>query len=109
MYAEYLRSKGYCTLQAANAHDGFRLSADLLPAVIVTDIKLPGQEDGLELTARLKGAADTRDAAIIVLSASAIEHYRQAASLAGCDRFIAKPCLPDDLESAVRALMPEVA
>ena len=109
MYAEYFRSKGFCTLQAANAHDGFRLAADLLPVVIITDVELPGREDGLEFTARLKCAIDTRAAAVIVLAASAVEHRRKAASLAGCDRFIAKPCLPADLETAVRALMPELA
>jgi len=72
-YAEYLRTRGFCTLQAATAHDGFRMAADLAPAVVVTDIKLPGSEDGLALTSRLKHD----------------------------ERFLPKPCEPAELEAAV--------
>jgi len=101
MYAEYLRRRGYCTLQAATARDGFRLAADLAPAVVVTDIKLPGSEDGLALTSRLKHDSATRDSFVIVLSAAIFDTDRAAASEAGCDRFLAKPCLPAELEAAV--------
>ena len=65
MYAEYLRMRGYCTLQAATAHDGFRMAADLAPAVVVTDINLCGAEDGLALTARLEHDTTTRDMVIV--------------------------------------------
>ena len=105
MYAEYFRAKGYCTLQAANARDGYRMAADLAPAVVIVDVKLAGDEDGLGLTARLKRDSDTRRAAVIVLTACAFESDRQAAVQAGCDRFITKPCTPDALEAAVNALI----
>ena len=101
MYAEYLRTRGYCTLQAATAHDGFRMAADLAPAVVVTDVRLAGTEDGLALTSRLKHDAATRGSFVIVLSATVFDAARAAASEAGCDRFLAKPCLPAELEAAV--------
>src|SRR5687767_13585695 len=99
MYAEYFRGKGYCTLQAANARDGYRMAADLAPVVVITDVKLPGDEDGLGLTARLKRDGETRGAAVIVLTAGALDTDRLAAVQAGCDRFITKPCTPDALEA----------
>jgi len=34
---------------------------------------------------------------IIVLSACAFEPDRQGAQRAGCDAFLSKPCLPDEL------------
>ena len=105
MYAEYFRGKGYCTLQAANARDGYRMAADLAPAVVIVDVKLAGDEDGLGLTARLKRDGETRGAAVIVLTAGTFDSDRQAALLAGCDRFITKPCTPDTLEAAVEALI----
>ena len=101
MYAEYLRSRGYCTLQAATAEDGFRMAADLAPDVVVTDVTLPGPEDGLALTSRLKHDAATRDAVVIVLSGAVSSADRAAAGKAGCDRFLAKPCLPMELEAAM--------
>ncbi len=109
MYAEYFRAKGYCTLQAANARDGYRMAADLGPAVVIVDVKLPGDEDGLGLTARLKRDGETSRAAVIVLTAGAFEADRLAAVRAGCDRFITKPCTPDALEEAVDALIRERA
>ena len=54
MYAECFRRKGYCTLQAATASDGLRLATELAPDIVVTDIKLPGEMDGLDLTETLK-------------------------------------------------------
>ena len=101
MYAEYLRMRGYCTLQAATAHDGFRMAADLAPGVVVTDIKLSGTEDGLALTARLKHDTTTRDAVVIVLSGALIAADRAAASKAGCDCFLSKPCSPAELETTM--------
>lgn len=101
MYAEYLATRGYCTLQAATADDGFRMAADLAPAFIVTDITLPGAENGLALTSRLKQDAATRDAIVIVLSGAVFPADRAAASKAGCDRFLAKPCPPMELEAAM--------
>lgn len=101
MYAEFLRSRGYCTLQAATAHDGFRMAADLAPAIVVTAIRLRDGEDGLALTSRLKHDAATRGAVVIVLSGGISTVDRAAAAKAGCDRFLMKPCLPSELEQAM--------
>ena len=37
MYAEALRLKGFCTLQASNATDAFRMAVELQPQLIVVD------------------------------------------------------------------------
>ena len=81
------------------------MATDLTPAVIIVDVQLPGDEDGLGLTARLKRDGGTRDLAVIVLTAGAFEKDRSAAVRAGCDRFLTKPCLPDALEAVVSDLM----
>jgi DNA-binding response OmpR family regulator len=105
MYAEYLRAHGYCTLQAATARDGYQMAADLAPSVVVTTVRLPGEEDGLRFTARLKADAVTRDARVIVLTGCVFEADRAAATRAGCDRFLMKPCLPAELETVVSELI----
>ena len=101
MYAEHLRMRGYCTLQAATAHDGFWMAANLAPAVVVTDIILRGTENGLVLTSRLKQDATTLHAVVIVLSGAISAADRAAASKAGCDCFLSKPCSPEELETAM--------
>lgn len=105
MYAEYFQTRGYCTLQASTARDGFQMAADLHPLVIVTDLKLAGYEDGLGLTARVKSDASTRDARVIVLSGYVFPADRAAAVKAGCDRFLEKPCAPAALEAVVCELV----
>jgi two-component system, cell cycle response regulator DivK len=101
MYAEFLRLQGFCTLQAENAVDGFRLAAEVVPDIVVTDIRLLGHSDGLELTRQLKAATETARVPVVVLSGSVYPHDRQAAAEAGCDLFLAKPCLPDELVRVV--------
>jgi two-component system cell cycle response regulator DivK len=105
MYAASLRRNGYCTLQAESADDGFRLAAELPPAAIVTDIRLAGGEDGLALTRRFKHDERLRRVPVVILTGHVFTHDREAAARAGCDRFVAKPCLPDALSSVVSTLV----
>lgn len=92
MYAEYLRECG-CQVVAIDA-DG-----DVLPLaegadVVVTEIRLPGSVGGLETLRRLRGRESTRHTPVVVLTTWSLPAYRDAARDAGCDAFLAKPCLP---------------
>jgi two-component system, cell cycle response regulator DivK len=102
MYAESLRLRGYRTLQASTAPDAIRLATELLPIAVVTDIVLRGPADGFALTRTLKEDLRTQDTPVIVLTGRVFEADREAARLAGCDLFLMKPCLPDELVKAVR-------
>jgi len=104
-YAKHLELLGFCTLQADNADDGFRLAAQMAPAVVITANRLSGGEDGFALTRRLKANVETRDAAVIVLSSSAADRYRSIAAQAECDRFVMKPCPPGRLGGVVQELL----
>jgi CheY-like chemotaxis protein len=44
--------------------------------------------DGLELTRLLKASAETRDIAIVAMSASIVDSDMERASAAGCDRCV---------------------
>jgi two-component system, cell cycle response regulator DivK len=105
MYAEWLRRSGICTLQAARGADAYRLAVELRPEILVTELMLPGDEDGLTLTRRVKANPDTRDIHVVVLTAHSFEWHRASAAGAGCDVFLVKPCLPEDLTKAVDALL----
>jgi two-component system, cell cycle response regulator DivK len=106
MYAEYFRTRGFCTLQANNATDGYRLAAELRPAIVITDVRLNGGgEDGVAFARRLKRDKDTCYTVVVVLSASTFARDEREAIAAGCDRFMTKPCPPETLASAVQALL----
>jgi len=74
-------------------YDGVRPSG--LIAVLL-DLALPGI-DGWEATRLLKAEPDTSHLLIVALSAHALAAEGERARAAGCDGFIAKPCLPSDL------------
>jgi CheY-like chemotaxis protein len=107
MYAEFLESRGFLTVCAATTADALALvpGAD----VIVTAILLPGQMDGLEFVRRVRANDYTRDLPVIVLTAAAWDTERARAIDAGCDVFLAKPCLPLDLLQEVRGLLASAA
>ena len=105
MYAMWLRRSGCCTLQADNARDALRLARELHPQVVITDRMLSGGEDGLALARHMKAEPDTRNSAIVMLSAYVYETDDAAARNAGCDVVVHKPCLPDALAQIVRTLL----
>jgi DNA-binding response OmpR family regulator len=103
MYAEFLRHEGLTPIPVSSAEDA--LTAAPRADVVVTGILLSGPFDGIELIAQLRRSERTRQLPIIVLTACAWDSERQRAELAGCDLFLAKPCLPQDLVLAVRAVL----
>ena len=82
-----------------------RCSVAPIADVIIAGILLPGHMDGIEFIAQLKADQRTKSIPVIVLTTCAWKTERDRAENAGCDMFLAKPCLPDDLERAVRRLL----
>jgi two-component system, cell cycle response regulator DivK len=107
MYTEWLEQAGFRVEQAHNGLQALERAFDLLPAVVVTDLNIPGI-DGYELTRRLK--SDPRTSAIPVLAVTGYGPFTQdpaRADRAGCDAVLAKPCSLEDLDAAVTALIAE--
>jgi CheY-like chemotaxis protein len=102
MYAGYLRTCGFTVRTADTTDDGLTLAGEA--DVVVTEILVDGSFDGIELVHRLCGASDISRPVVIVLTACASERDQQIAHAAGCHRFLTKPCLPDHLESTIRAI-----
>jgi CheY-like chemotaxis protein len=105
MYAESFRRRGFCTLLASTAADAFRIAAELPPAAVVTDARLAGTADGLSLARLLKHDPQLCRVPLVLLTAAVLTHDREAAARAGCDLFVAKPCLPDALTGLVIGLI----
>jgi DNA-binding response OmpR family regulator len=103
MYAEFLRCRGLTPVPVTNATDA--LIAAPTADLIVTGIRLPGECDGIELITRLRGAEETQHKPIIVVSACAMDSDRARVKRAGCDVFLPKPCLPEELFAEIRRLL----
>ena len=80
---------------------GEELEAD----IVVTGMNLDDPMDGVELVSRLRHHDCTRSTPIIVLTACVWPKERVRAEGAGCDVFLPKPCLPNDLLGEVQQLL----
>jgi CheY-like chemotaxis protein len=100
MYAQFLRAVGFAAIEVDNAADGLALAPTV--DVIVTEMRVPGAFDGLELVRRLRANPETASKPIIVLTASAFAKDERNAQSAGCDLFLTKPCLPETLATELR-------
>jgi CheY-like chemotaxis protein len=106
MYSEYLQYSGYDVIEAANGVEALQRAVEDHPDIILMDLSLPVM-DGWEATRRLK--ADKRTAAIpvVALTGHALEGISDGAKRAGCDAFVTKPCLPEDLVTEIRRVLDE--
>lgn len=103
MYAEFLSFSGFRVIEASNGREAVEQALARLPDVIVMDLSLPVM-DGWEATRRLKGNERTRNIPVIALSGHSPSSHSGPED-AGCDAYLTKPCLPDQLVSELRRLL----
>ncbi len=104
MYALFLELSGFSVAEASTGPEGLEKAQTLLPDLVVMDLSLPGL-DGWEVTRRLKADERTRNIPILVLTSHVLARYRETAREAGCDGFVTKPCLPEDLVTEIRKVL----
>jgi two-component system cell cycle response regulator DivK len=104
MYAEYLQFSGFDVIEAGNGVEALERAADSAPDVILMDLSLPVM-DGWEATRRLKADKATADIPIVALTGHALAGILEGAMNAGCDAFVTKPCLPEDLVKEIQRVL----
>jgi len=98
----YLRRDGFRVLQAADGERGLELVAQQRPRLVVLDVGLPGQLDGLEVCRRLRASGDIP---IVMLTARDDEIDRVLGLELGADDYVTKPFSPRELVARVRAIL----
>ena len=104
MYAEYLSFTGFRVVEAATGTEAVEKALTLQPDVILMDLSLPGM-DGWAATRQLKSDDRTKGIPVVALTGHALAGASEGARLAGCDAFVTKPCLPDELVVEVRRML----
>lgn len=103
LYAEFL-SASFEVREAADGRQALDAMREQVPAVVITDFKLPGI-DGFELIKQMRVNESTRDVPTICLSGYSGNRHEQRAREVGCDRVLVKPCLPDLLFRTAREML----
>ena len=104
MYSEYLQFCGFRVAEARNGNEAIEQAFAVKPDLILMDLSLPGM-DGWEATRQLKADERTRQIPVVALTGHALAGASEGAKKAGCDSFVTKPCLPDDLVVEVRRML----
>jgi two-component system cell cycle response regulator DivK len=108
MYAEFLLFSGFRVIEAKNGLEAIEQAFANLPDVIIMDLSLPVM-DGWEATRKLKADGRTKGIPVIALTGHALHGHSKGALDAGCDAFVAKPCLPDQLVTEIRRMLAPTA
>jgi two-component system, cell cycle response regulator DivK len=104
MYTEYLEFSGYEVIGAGNGLEALQRAVDAAPDIILMDLSLPVM-DGWEATRRLKADQRTASIPVVALTGHALAGISEGAKKAGCDAFVTKPCLPEDLVREIKRIL----
>jgi len=104
MYRDYLEYAGFQVETARDGHEALTKARASNPDLVLMDLSMPGL-DGWEATRLLKTDPATSHLTVVALSAHALAAEGDRAKRAGCDGFIAKPCLPHELVEQMAAYL----
>jgi CheY-like chemotaxis protein len=102
-----LQQIGYPTsLVAINGPDALQKVHEGHPDLILLDISLPGMS-GFEVAGKLKADPLTSSIPILAVTAKAMPGDREMCLKSGCDAYLAKPFLPQQLKGEIEKLFPQ--
>ncbi|HSB08477.1 MAG TPA: response regulator transcription factor [Blastocatellia bacterium] len=101
LVADYLGSRGYDVLQAADGIEGLKYGVSSGANVIILDVVMPGI-DGVRLCQLLRDKGVTTP--IMMLTEKAAIADKEAGYQVGVDDYLAKPFNPRELELRIEAL-----
>jgi len=89
-----LENNGYEVVQARHGREGIDLAGQVVPALILLDIQLPGM-DGYEVAQALRSKPALAEVPIVAVTSYAMVGDREHALAAGCTGYIEKPIHPE--------------
>jgi two-component system alkaline phosphatase synthesis response regulator PhoP len=102
---DYLKQAGYRVLTARDGQTALTLARHEHPDLVILDLMLPGDLDGLEVCRRLRRDAVLADVPIIMLTARVEEMDRLIGLELGADDYITKPFSPREVVARVRVVL----
>lgn len=96
---------GHELFEAESGPQALRLAKEVVPDLVLMDVHMPGEFDGIETCRRMRGATALRHVPIVMLTAFDDPMMRSRAEDAGADAYLVKPFHPTEfIETVVRSL-----
>lgn len=99
-----LEREGYSVSRASDGRDGLRQAQMNKPDLVILDLMLPGM-DGIEVCRELQADKETKNIAILMLTAKSEEADQLVGFRMGADDYVTKPFSVKVLLQRVRVLM----
>jgi two-component system phosphate regulon response regulator PhoB len=99
-----LEFEAYEIHEAADGVTGLRLARALRPDLMLLDVMMPGELDGLQVCQRIKADAELAGIKIVLLTARGQARDREAGSKAGAEEYLVKPFSPLQLIDTIERL-----
>jgi two-component system, cell cycle response regulator DivK len=104
LYELALAALGFDVVAPRDGDDPYRRAQETRPDIIVTDLPMPNY-DGWQFLRDLKQDPRTREIPLIAVTGYVQPSVRERAQRDGFAAFFPKPCLPDELASAIRRVL----
>lgn len=91
-------------LFANNGKDGFKLTLQNIPDIVISDIMMP-VTDGIEMTKMIKSNVIIAHTPVILLSAKSSQEVKNQARSAGADYYFSKPFHPLDIKLTLKNII----
>ena len=101
-----LEFEPYEIFEAPDGATGLRMASELQPEVMLLDVMMPGELDGLQVCRSVRADPHLRGMRVLLLSARGQARDREAGEQAGADEYLIKPFSPLQLVETIERLLP---
>jgi len=92
--------------EASDGVSGLRLAGEILPEMMLLDVMMPGELDGLQVCRSVRADPRLAGMRVLLLSARGQARDREAGELAGADAYLIKPFSPLQLVETIERMLP---
>ena len=103
-----LEFEPYEIFEAADGMAGLHKAAEIVPDLMLLDVMMPGELDGLQVCAQVRANPTLHATRVVLLTARGQVKDRDAGQQAGADDYLIKPFSPLQLIETIERLMPGV-
>lgn len=100
-----LEFESYEVHEAATASEGLAASETLEPDLVLMDVMMPGDLDGLDACRRIKAGPRGGHCRVVMLSARGMDADRERGFAAGADAYLVKPFSPLQLIQVIDQML----
>ena len=101
-----LEFEPYEIFEASDGVTGLRMAAELQPEMLLLDVMMPGELDGLQVCRSVRADPRLSGTRVLLLSARGQARDREAGVQAGADDYLIKPFSPLQLVETIERLLP---